>query len=170
MPYVEVDKIAEAKPIPPREEKMFAAVYIYINYIKDPKTLSAWVSLTVPVPYTVSPRLRQSVSSPASPATTVSWSPCTSPTVTIWSSCFEPVPAIFDRTPEMGLGTELILVEGPSRDDTWEAIQRELRVMDSTALTLCMENRLPIHVFNMDDERNIERIVSGERVGTLVTT
>jgi len=51
-----------------------------------------------------------------------------------------------------------------------EAIQRGLRVMDSTALTLCMENRLPIHVFNMDDERNIERIVSGERVGTLVTT
>ena len=36
------------------------------------------------------------------------------------------VAAIFDRTPEMGLGTELILVEGHSRDDTWEAIQREL--------------------------------------------
>ncbi len=51
-----------------------------------------------------------------------------------------------------------------------EALQRGLRVMDSTALTLCMENRLPIHVFNMDDERNIERIVSGERVGTLVST
>ncbi len=51
-----------------------------------------------------------------------------------------------------------------------DALQRGLRVMDSTALTLCMENRLPIHVFNMDDERNIERIVSGERVGTLVTT
>jgi uridylate kinase len=51
-----------------------------------------------------------------------------------------------------------------------DAIRRGLRVMDSTALTLCMENRLPIHVFNMDDERNIERIVSGERVGTLVTT
>jgi uridylate kinase len=32
-----------------------------------------------------------------------------------------------------------------------------------------MENELPINVFNMDDERNIERIVSGERVGTLVT-
>jgi uridylate kinase len=40
--------------------------------------------------------------------------------------------------------------------------------MDATALTLCAENRLPIHVFNMDDEHNIERIVSGERVGTLV--
>jgi uridylate kinase len=49
-----------------------------------------------------------------------------------------------------------------------EALQRGLRVMDATALTLCMENRLPIHVFNMDDEHNIERIVSGERVGTLV--
>jgi uridylate kinase len=51
-----------------------------------------------------------------------------------------------------------------------EALQRRLRVMDSTALTLCMENRLPIYVFNMDDERNIDRIVSGERVGTLVET
>jgi uridylate kinase len=51
-----------------------------------------------------------------------------------------------------------------------EALQRGLRVMDSTALTLCMENELPIHVFNLDDERNIERIVSGERVGTLVST
>ena len=40
--------------------------------------------------------------------------------------------------------------------------------MDATALTLCMENGLPIYVFNMDDERNIDRIVSGERVGTLV--
>ena len=51
-----------------------------------------------------------------------------------------------------------------------EAIQRGLKVMDATALTLCMENGLPIHVFNMDDERNIDRIVSGERVGTLVRT
>jgi uridylate kinase len=51
-----------------------------------------------------------------------------------------------------------------------DALRQGLRVMDSTALTLCMENRLPIHVFNMDDERNIERIVSGERVGTLVET
>ncbi|WP_210493065.1 UMP kinase [Patulibacter sp. SYSU D01012] len=51
-----------------------------------------------------------------------------------------------------------------------EAIERRLRVMDSTALTLCMENRLPIHVFNMDDEANMVRIVSGERVGTLVRT
>jgi uridylate kinase len=51
-----------------------------------------------------------------------------------------------------------------------EALQRGLKVMDSTALSLCMDNGLPIYVFNMDDERNIDRIVSGERVGTLVTT
>ncbi|HEX8083269.1 MAG TPA: UMP kinase [Solirubrobacteraceae bacterium] len=51
-----------------------------------------------------------------------------------------------------------------------DALQRGLRVMDATALTLCSENGLPIHVFNMDDESNIERIVSGQRVGTLVTS
>jgi uridylate kinase len=51
-----------------------------------------------------------------------------------------------------------------------EAIQRGLRVMDSTALSLCMDNGLPIYVFNMADERNIDRIVSGERVGTLVSS
>ena len=51
-----------------------------------------------------------------------------------------------------------------------EAIERGLKVMDSTALSLCMDNGLPIYVFNMDDEGNIDRIVSGERVGTLVTT
>jgi len=51
-----------------------------------------------------------------------------------------------------------------------EAIERGLKVMDSTALSLCMDNNLPIHVFNMADERNIDRIVSGEKVGTLVTS
>jgi uridylate kinase len=51
-----------------------------------------------------------------------------------------------------------------------EAIERRLQVMDSTALSLCMDNGLPIHVFNMDDERNIDRIVCGERVGTTVST
>ncbi len=51
-----------------------------------------------------------------------------------------------------------------------EAIERGLRVMDSTALSLCMDNDLPIYVFNMADEENIDRIVSGERVGTLVSS
>ena len=51
-----------------------------------------------------------------------------------------------------------------------EAIERGLRVMDSTALSLCMDNDLPIYVFNMADESNVDRIVSGERVGTLVSS
>jgi uridylate kinase len=51
-----------------------------------------------------------------------------------------------------------------------EAIEQRLQVMDSTALSLCMDNALPLHVFNMDDERNIDRIVCGERVGTVVST
>ena len=48
-----------------------------------------------------------------------------------------------------------------------EALERRLQVMDSTAFALCMDNNLPIIVFNMADASNINRIVSGERVGTL---
>jgi uridylate kinase len=51
-----------------------------------------------------------------------------------------------------------------------EAIERRLRVMDSTALALCMENGMPLNVFNMDDEEALARIISGERVGTLVSS
>jgi uridylate kinase len=51
-----------------------------------------------------------------------------------------------------------------------EALTRGLQVMDSTAFALCMDNNLPIVVFNMSDGRNIDKIVSGERVGTLVRT
>ena len=42
--------------------------------------------------------------------------------------------------------------------------------MDSTALSLCMDNGLPIHVFGLDDERNIGRVVHGERIGTIIST
>jgi uridylate kinase len=51
-----------------------------------------------------------------------------------------------------------------------DALTRGLQVMDSTAFALCMDNNLPIVVFNMADGRNIDKIVSGERVGTLVKT
>jgi uridylate kinase len=51
-----------------------------------------------------------------------------------------------------------------------QALEQRLRVMDSTALALCMENHMPLNVFNMDDETALARIISGERVGTLVTT
>ena len=76
-------------------------------------------------------------------------------------------------------GVEGVYTADPRRDPSAEflpelshreAIERRLNVMDSTALSLCMDNDLPIHVFNMDDERNIDRIVCGERVGTVVRT
>jgi uridylate kinase len=50
-----------------------------------------------------------------------------------------------------------------------EAIERGLKVMDTTALSLCMDNRMPIHVFKMTGA-NIERVLAGERVGTVVST
>ncbi len=49
-----------------------------------------------------------------------------------------------------------------------EAIERGLKVMDTTALSLCMDNRLPIYVFNLDDAGNIARLARGERLGTIV--
>ena len=48
-----------------------------------------------------------------------------------------------------------------------EAIERGLEVMDVTALSLCMENSLPIYVFGLEDG-NVKRVLSGERVGTII--
>lgn len=50
-----------------------------------------------------------------------------------------------------------------------KAIEQGLKVMDSTAFSLCMDNDLPICVFNMEDPANIGRIVRGERIGTIVS-
>jgi uridylate kinase len=50
-----------------------------------------------------------------------------------------------------------------------EAIERGLKVMDTTALSLCMDNRLPIYVFALAGG-NIRKVVEGERVGTIVST
>ena len=73
------------------------------------------------------------------------------------------VEGVYDRDPRGDAAAEFL----PTITHR-EAIERKLAVMDSTALALCMDNDLPIHVFNMDDEENIDRIVSGRRVGTVV--
>jgi len=49
-----------------------------------------------------------------------------------------------------------------------EALERRLKVMDATAFSLCMENRMPIHVFDLAGPGNIQRVISGERVGSVV--
>jgi uridylate kinase len=50
-----------------------------------------------------------------------------------------------------------------------EVLNRELKVMDSTAISLCMDNNLPIIVFNLMEKGNIKRVVSGESIGTIVS-
>jgi uridylate kinase len=49
-----------------------------------------------------------------------------------------------------------------------DVLQRDLRVMDATAISLCMDNNLPILVFNLTVPGNIKRIILGEKIGTLV--
>ena len=49
-----------------------------------------------------------------------------------------------------------------------EIYNRNLRVMDLTATTLCKENKLPIIVFDMDTAGNLKKVLSGENIGTLV--
>jgi uridylate kinase len=75
------------------------------------------------------------------------------------------VDGVYDGDPAVDAGAEFL----PALTHR-EAIERGLKVMDTTALTLCMDNGLPIHVFGLDDERNIERVVAGERVGTIIST
>ena len=50
-----------------------------------------------------------------------------------------------------------------------EVLNRGLKVMDSTAITLCMDNELPIVVFDLLGEQLISRILCGEKIGTLVS-
>ncbi len=50
-----------------------------------------------------------------------------------------------------------------------EAYEKNLNVMDMTAFTLCKENNLPILVFDMNKKGNLEKVVAGEKIGTLVS-
>jgi uridylate kinase len=50
-----------------------------------------------------------------------------------------------------------------------DVVQNRLHVMDATAVTLCMENNLPIYVFNLKQPGNLKRIILGEPIGTKVT-
>ena len=50
-----------------------------------------------------------------------------------------------------------------------EVLHKQLKVMDTTAFTLCQENNLPIVVFDMDTPENLEKLLSGNNIGTIVT-
>lgn len=49
-----------------------------------------------------------------------------------------------------------------------DVLKKGLKVMDATAISLCMDNKLPIVVFNLNKEGNIKRVVLGQRIGTIV--
>src|SRR5215475_1265836 len=73
------------------------------------------------------------------------------------------VNGIYDADPK--LVTTATMIESISYIDV---LKRGLRVMDATAISLCQENSLPIVIFNLNVHGNIKRVVTGEKVGSLV--
>jgi uridylate kinase len=74
------------------------------------------------------------------------------------------VDGIYDADPEKVPGAKRF-----ERISYLDVLQRGLGVMDSTAISLCMENKMPIIVFDLNAEGNILRVVKGEKVGSMVT-
>ncbi|MCH8272473.1 MAG: UMP kinase [Candidatus Marinimicrobia bacterium] len=74
------------------------------------------------------------------------------------------VDGIFDRDPENDDGAKLI-----EKLTYMDILEKNLRVMDSTAISLCMENNLPIAVYNMKKPGNLVRLLTGEKIGTTVS-
>ncbi|NLE73279.1 MAG: UMP kinase [Actinobacteria bacterium] len=72
---------------------------------------------------------------------------------------------VYDSDPETNADAHLI----PKLSHR-QALEQGLRVMDSTAFSLCMDNNLPIVVFSMADAADIGRVVQGERLGTVVSS
>jgi len=74
------------------------------------------------------------------------------------------VDGIFDADPEKVKGARMI-----EKISYRDVLQRGLSVMDSTAITLCMDNQLPILIFNLNVPGNIQRAVLGEKVGSVIS-
>ncbi len=74
------------------------------------------------------------------------------------------VDGIYDADPEKVPGAKMF-----DRITYLDVIQKGLAVMDSTAISLCMDNQMPIIIFNMNTPGNIRRVVMGEKVGSTVT-
>jgi uridylate kinase len=80
--------------------------------------------------------------------------------------------AILKATKVDGIYTaDPVLVKDASMFETisyTDVLRLGLRVMDATAISMCRENNLPIVIFNLNQHGNIQRVVMGERVGSLV--
>ena len=73
------------------------------------------------------------------------------------------VDGIYDSDPKKNPGAKRF-----SEISYLDALQRQLKVMDSTAFSLCMDNKMPIIVFDFSKPHNLKRVVLGDKVGTLV--
>jgi len=73
------------------------------------------------------------------------------------------VDGVYDCDPELNPQAKLY-----DQLTYFEVINHQLKVMDATAVTLCMDNEIPIRVFNIMNPGNLRRIMRGEKVGTLV--
>jgi uridylate kinase len=74
------------------------------------------------------------------------------------------VDGIYDSDPKINADAKRY-----SQINYLDALQKQLKVMDSTAFSLCMDNKMPIIVFDLFRPHNLKRVVMGEKVGTLVT-
>lgn len=74
------------------------------------------------------------------------------------------VDGIYDSDPKKNAGAQRF-----EKISYLDALQKQLKVMDSTAFSLCMDNKMPIIVFDMFKEHNLKKVVLGENVGTLVS-
>lgn len=74
------------------------------------------------------------------------------------------VDGVYDDDPRTNPDAQLYSEVSPR-----EVLEKELKVADATAFSLCMDNNMPILVFNLLKEGNIARAVSGEQIGTLVS-
>lgn len=74
------------------------------------------------------------------------------------------VDGVYDSDPEKNKNAEMF-----SKLTYLDVLEKDLRVMDLTAITLCQENKLPIKVYNMNVKNNLKKLVTGEDVGTLIS-
>ncbi len=73
------------------------------------------------------------------------------------------VDGVFDSDPEKNKSAKKFTLLNFN-----EAIEKQLNVMDITAFTMCRENNLPVIVFNMNIPGNLQKLISGEKIGTLI--
>ena len=74
------------------------------------------------------------------------------------------VDGLYDSDPTVNANAKLL-----KKISCMQVLERQLRVMDMTAISLAMDNHLPLAIFNLKKKGNIRRVVCGKQVGTLIS-